>query len=248
MALDTPAPARQAATTHTKTPPLTQDREPSDDCRVFASRPLSNEVNLVVDHSSRDLFHGPTVDVGKIVASVGSKGDSYDNALAESFNGLYKWELIYRRGLDDVEFATMTYVDWFNQRRLHGEITDDARYTQTEHEAACGRSEALFGGPLSLPVSWYTVTDATRVGDFRHCPTAGWGCTLGTCSIRWFLNQLRLKPITRRQSSRHWPTRRGCGSWPSSPTPDAACATSAAQCPSPRTCSRTTCGSCEKRA
>ena len=55
------------------------------------------------------------------------KGDSFDNAMAESFNGLYKWELIYRqgpwRGLDDVEFATMTYVDWFNHRRLHGEIT-----------------------------------------------------------------------------------------------------------------------------
>jgi putative transposase len=48
----------------------------------------------------------------QIVASVGSKGDSYDNALAESFNGLYKWELIYQQGpwlgLDDVEFATMT--------------------------------------------------------------------------------------------------------------------------------------------
>jgi len=74
-----------------------------------------------------------------IVASVGSKGDSYDNALAESFNGLYKWELIYRqgpwRGLDDVEFATMTYVDWFNQRRLHGNITADASYTTpAEHE------------------------------------------------------------------------------------------------------------------
>ena len=40
------------------------------------------------------------------------------------------------RGLDDVEFATMTYVDWFNQRRLHGEITDDAGYTTpAEHEA-----------------------------------------------------------------------------------------------------------------
>ena len=68
-----------------------------------------------------------------IVASVGSKGDSFDNAMAESFNGLYKWELIYRhgpwRGLDDVEFATMTYVDWFNHRRLHGEITNDATYT-----------------------------------------------------------------------------------------------------------------------
>ena len=49
--------------------------------------------------------------------------------MAESFNGLYKWELIYKqgpwRGLDDVEFATMTYVDWFNHRRLHGEITNE---------------------------------------------------------------------------------------------------------------------------
>src|SRR5918997_1193585 len=62
------------------------------------------------------------------VASVGSKGDSYDNVLAESFHGLYKWELIDRhgpwRGLDDVEFATLGYVDWFNHRRLHGEILD----------------------------------------------------------------------------------------------------------------------------
>jgi putative transposase len=76
-----------------------------------------------------------------IVASVGSKGDSFDNAMAESFNGLYKWELIYRQGpwngLDDVEFATMTYVDWFNHRRLHGEITNDASYTTPiEAEAA----------------------------------------------------------------------------------------------------------------
>jgi len=60
------------------------------------------------------------------VASVGSRGDSYDNALAESFNGLYKTELIRHRGpwrgLDDVEFASLDYVDWFNHRRLHGEL------------------------------------------------------------------------------------------------------------------------------
>jgi putative transposase len=68
-----------------------------------------------------------------IVASVGSKGDSYDNAMTESFNGLYKWELIYPQGpwqgLDDIESATMTYVNWFNHRRLHGEITSNATYT-----------------------------------------------------------------------------------------------------------------------
>ncbi len=75
-----------------------------------------------------------------IVASVGSVGDSYDNAMAEAFNSLYKWELIYPQGpwrdLDDVEFATLGYIDWFNHRRLHGEITDDNSYvTPAEHEA-----------------------------------------------------------------------------------------------------------------
>ncbi|MEX2292243.1 MAG: IS3 family transposase [Acidimicrobiales bacterium] len=57
-----------------------------------------------------------------VVASVGSKGDSYDNALAETINGLYKTEVIYRRGgwkgIDDVSFATLEWVDWFNHRRL----------------------------------------------------------------------------------------------------------------------------------
>jgi putative transposase len=54
--------------------------------------------------------------------SVGSVGDSYDNALAESINGLYKTEVIYRRGpwrtIDAVEYATLVWVDWFNNRRL----------------------------------------------------------------------------------------------------------------------------------
>ncbi len=62
----------------------------------------------------------------EIQTSVGSRGDSYDNALAESFHGLYKAELIRHdgpwQGLDDVEFATLEYIDWFNHRRLHGEL------------------------------------------------------------------------------------------------------------------------------
>jgi putative transposase len=62
------------------------------------------------------------------VASVGSKGDSYDNALAESVNGLYKAELIWQRGpwrtADDVELATLAWVDWWNHRRLHGACGD----------------------------------------------------------------------------------------------------------------------------
>ena len=77
------------------------------------------------------------------VPSVGSRGDSYDNALAESFNGLYKTELIRHagpwRGLDDVEYATLDYVDWFNRRRRHGEL---GMVPPAEFEAAYYRQPA----------------------------------------------------------------------------------------------------------
>jgi putative transposase len=56
------------------------------------------------------------------VTSVGSRGDSYDNALAETIIGLYKTELVRQRGpwraIDDLEYATLEWVDWFNHRRL----------------------------------------------------------------------------------------------------------------------------------
>jgi len=58
-----------------------------------------------------------------VVASIGSVGDSYDNALAESVIGLYKTECVRHdgpwRGVDDLELATLSWVHWFNQRRLH---------------------------------------------------------------------------------------------------------------------------------
>jgi putative transposase len=58
-----------------------------------------------------------------IAASVGTVGDSYDNALAETINGLYKTELIKPRRpwrtLETVEYATAEWVDWFNHRRLY---------------------------------------------------------------------------------------------------------------------------------
>jgi len=57
-----------------------------------------------------------------IEGSVGSVGDSYDNALAETINGLFKTEVIHPNGpwrsLEEVEFATLTWVDWWNERRL----------------------------------------------------------------------------------------------------------------------------------
>jgi putative transposase len=70
------------------------------------------------------------------VASVGSKGDSYDNAMAEAFNSLFKAELVRNRGpwrgLDDLEMATVEYIDWYNNRRLHGEL---GHVPPAEHEA-----------------------------------------------------------------------------------------------------------------
>jgi putative transposase len=75
------------------------------------------------------------------VASVGSKGDSYDNAMAEAFNSIFKAELIRNRGpwtsIDDLEIAVAEYVDWYNHRRLHGELKlippaeYEANYRQT---------------------------------------------------------------------------------------------------------------------
>jgi len=70
------------------------------------------------------------------VASVGSRGDSYDNALAEAFNSLFKAELIRNKGpwsgINDVEIAVAEYIDWFNRRRLHGEL---GHLTPAEFEA-----------------------------------------------------------------------------------------------------------------
>ena len=100
-------------------------------------RGCTDDLDQLTHHSDRGvqylcLRYSERLAENDIVASVGSKGDC-DNALVESFNGLYKWELIYRQGpwhgLTDVEFATLTYVDWFNNRRLHGHITDGPGYT-----------------------------------------------------------------------------------------------------------------------
>ncbi len=85
------------------------------------------DVTSVVHHSDRgvqylSIRYTERLAEAGCVTSVGSRGDSYDNALAESIIGLYKTELIRKRGpwrnLDDVEYATLEWVDWFNHRRL----------------------------------------------------------------------------------------------------------------------------------
>ena len=86
-----------------------------------------NGTGRLVHHSDRgsqylSIRYTERLAEAGIEPSVGSVGDSFDNALAESIIGLYKTELIRMRGpwkqLDDVEYATLEWVDWFNHRRL----------------------------------------------------------------------------------------------------------------------------------
>ena len=91
-----------------------------------------NNPKDVIHHSDRGVqylsirYTDKMCDSG-IIASVGTTGDSYDNALAETVNGLYKSEVIdYLKenwtGINDVELATLEWVDWFNKIRLHSTI------------------------------------------------------------------------------------------------------------------------------
>ena len=85
----------------------------------------------VVHHSDRgcqylSIRYTERLQEAGVEPSVGSVGDSYDNAMAESVIGLFKSEVIHRRGpwrqIDEVEYATLEWVDWFNHRRLMGPL------------------------------------------------------------------------------------------------------------------------------
>jgi transposase InsO family protein len=88
---------------------------------------VRRDIEGLVHHSDRgvqylSIHYTERLAEAGIEPSVGSVGDSYDNALAETVIGLYKTEVIERRGpwrsLEAVEFATLEWVDWFNNRRL----------------------------------------------------------------------------------------------------------------------------------
>jgi putative transposase len=89
------------------------------------------DLSQLIHHSDRGVQYVAiryTERLGDVeaVASVGSVGDSYDNAMAEAFNSLFKAELVRNRGpwrgIDDLELAVAEYIDWYNHRRLHGEL------------------------------------------------------------------------------------------------------------------------------
>jgi putative transposase len=91
---------------------------------LYARRPIRD--GGLIHHSDRgvqyvSIRYTERLAEAGIEPSVGSVGDSYDNAMAETINGLYKAEVIHRqswKNLEAVELATLTWVDWFNHRRL----------------------------------------------------------------------------------------------------------------------------------
>lgn len=115
---------------------------------IWQRRREGADLTGLVHHSDRGvqyqaIRYGQALGDCDAVASVGSKGDSYDNALAEALNSLYKAELIRNsahldahgpwQGLDDVEVATAAWVHWYNTVRPHSAID---MHTPVEHETA----------------------------------------------------------------------------------------------------------------
>ncbi len=110
---------------------------------IWARRPTAEDA--LVHHSDRGVQYLAIRYTERLaeegaVTSVGSRGDSYDNALAETVMGLYKTELIRRRGpwrtAEQVELATAEWVDWWNRRRLHSAASNlpPAEFEQRYHD------------------------------------------------------------------------------------------------------------------
>jgi transposase InsO family protein len=106
------------------------------DMGLWTRQRAGQDVTGLVHHSDRGgqyraIRYTERLAEAEAVASVGSRGDSYDNAMAEALNSLFKAECIRNpvmrpkggwKSVGDVEIAVAEYVDWFNHRRLHGEI------------------------------------------------------------------------------------------------------------------------------
>jgi putative transposase len=108
---------------------------------IWRRQATGHDLSGLVHHSDRGvqyraIRYAQRLADAEAVASVGSKGDSFDNAMAEALNSLFKAELVRNRGpwrgIDDLEIALAEWVDWYNNRRLHGEL---GHVPPIEHEA-----------------------------------------------------------------------------------------------------------------
>jgi putative transposase len=117
---------------------------------IWARQRAGQDVTGLVHHSDRGvqyraIRYTERLAEAAVVASVGSRGDSYDNAMAEAFNSLFKGELIHNpvvrgrgwQSVRDVEIAVAEYVDWYNHRRVHGELGQRTpAQTEAGHQAS----------------------------------------------------------------------------------------------------------------
>lgn len=128
------------------------------DMGLWARRRAGHDLAGLVHHSDRGvqyraIRYTERLADAEAVASVGSKGDSYDNAMAEALNSLFKAECIRNpamrptggwKNIVDVEIAVAEYVDWYNHRRLHGEI---GHVPPAEYEATYWATPAVNAYP-----------------------------------------------------------------------------------------------------
>ncbi|SNR98424.1 putative transposase [Haloechinothrix alba] len=129
---------------------------------IWSRKRAGHDVAGLVHHSDRGvqyraIRYTERLKEADVVASVGSRGDSYDNAMAEASNSLFKGELIHNplargrgwQSIRHVEIAVAEYVDWYNHRRVHGELSQRTpaavevayrgpRYDQTTEPARAG--------------------------------------------------------------------------------------------------------------
>ena len=147
-------------------------------CRYFCwtlGSPLWSRTKTegLVHHSDRgcqylSIRYTDRLAEANIDSPVGSVGDSYDNAPAETINGLYKTEVIRRRGpwknIEDVEYATQEWMDWFNNRRLLEPI---GHVPPAEYEMMYYRQleESAMVAWLKQPSLWNSRGDSVRFGD-----------------------------------------------------------------------------------
>ena len=98
---------------------------------LWTRQHAGKDLSQLIHHSDRGvqyraIRYTERLAESEAVASVGAKGDSYDNAMAEALNSLFKAELIRNKGpwtgINDLEIAVAEYIDWYNHRRLHSEI------------------------------------------------------------------------------------------------------------------------------
>jgi hypothetical protein len=149
---------------------------------IWTRRRAGRDVSGLVHHSDKGVqyvavrYTQRLADAGAL-ASVGGPGDSYDNALAEAFNSLFKAELVRNRGpwkgIDDLEIAVAEYIDWFNHRRLHGEI---GLVPPAEHEDDFYRHNTA-AATVAASVASLHMNPAR---DNPHRPCAGAGPSLAT--------------------------------------------------------------------